>query len=652
MARFVTIVLFGAVLWNSPTFAVTNVWLNNASSGGLQVNFYPPSGPPVIGTYKNMSDYRILENVIRRLVCHIGSSIPPTLLTWDCYNTEGYTSKSNYSQSEVSFSVRRDRDAGCTCWSKYNGSSGTVNSSATIKFVVLYPPEKVQATISADQNFYNDVTDNFSITENTNITVNCSAINGYPPPEKYNWIGIYVAFSNWLSFRASRYQRGNISCLSSNEMIETDRSDIIVGKHLLTFFMEVLYPPNLNVSDVVISVIEGYSVSIKCNSVGGSTTTQTVSWNTDSPSGSVSSTLTIHNVSRNHAGNYTCCVNYTLTPTYGVSLRKCLQGDTSVNVLYPPEHLVTHLTWNDQIEFKASNIFSIAEGSYVKLVCSSGGNPAPTLSWSGKSSSGSDVLAVLATRDVSGTYLCNAKNVMKLTSGSIVYGESNRSFEINVLYPPKAIELQQVEIREGEDFYKTCLTDSGHVNNLTVYWQKGNETVGSHKLLVVKNSKSSDAGFYRCIVHYSMNPTYGEDVSMTLQTVLFLKVKADISVELPLPEPPKELPTAAAVAVGVVAGASFGVLITVVATSCMRKWKLKKSEKPVEAEKPLEASVYYQNLPPKQGSDTDAARGFTNLYEGLERSLVQVSDNQYHELSTTGRNMSGKKNTCIYENLK
>ncbi|XP_062569579.1 cell adhesion molecule Dscam2-like isoform X2 [Saccostrea cucullata] len=337
-----------------------------------------------------------------------------------------------------------------------------------------------------------DYRENFTlaIAESTDINVRCVYIAGKPPEAKVFWSRI-----SDLSFRQEggtlkltdikRNMSDTYTCTAENTYYSGKK-----GRDSQSMKVNVLYPPYVLLMENLTLVQEGSKMKITCNFTPGNPIDTEVFWTRSLDSFRENgTTLTLTDVQRNSADNYTC----TAENTYPSGAKGRHSQTVSIQVLYPPV--------NEPIK----DVFPV-EGTDLTVECKFiHGNPIQTAVYWTRSQSGifrqngTTLSLPSIQRNASDTYTCTVEN--NYPPG--YRGNHSQSFRIKVQYVPD-LHISPGKIltaMAGQTVVMRCYVDDPELT-LSYTWRKdGNSSVISvNSFIVFEQIVTSDEGNYTCTV--------------------------------------------------------------------------------------------------------------------------------------------------------
>ncbi|XP_055958991.1 hemicentin-1 isoform X6 [Patella vulgata] len=316
----------------------------------------------------------------RTLNCNTGSSSDPTRYTCGCMN-------GNNRQLYLNITNVTSTDAGTwTC-----GDSFNTRTSPPVTLPVYYGPENIRFTPTSS---------NITVIENESRNITCSA-DCNPPPCNINWYKGSETSGNIISSSNGRLQLNNIQRQDTTYTCQAKHRNLTTTPLTKTLQITVYYgPENIRFTPTSssITVIENESRNVICSA--DCNPQCNINWYTGSTIISSTELLSLNNIQRQQAGNYTCQVTNTRIP--GSLQSKQLM----VIVHYPPT--ITSLTSN------ATNNM-IDEDSTVTFTCSVDSLPSSVISWSRSQQreqlySGSQYTISEASCQHTDNYTCTASN--------------------------------------------------------------------------------------------------------------------------------------------------------------------------------------------------------------------------------------------------
>ncbi|XP_043936471.1 B-cell receptor CD22-like [Protopterus annectens] len=205
-------------------------------------------------------------------------------------------------------------------------------------------------------------------------------------------------------------------------------------------------------------------------------------------------------INEKNAGKYACCVLKNDTRSSSNSFH--------LDVLFAPK----------DVEIIQTTPENIIEGGSMNLSCNVGRSKpeVTTYTWyinKVKSDNTEKYLFIEETEaSHSGTYRCKAHNKAGVTLSP--------KFEINVMYPPKEVEVtyHPVSLSEGKDVYLTCNYKSSNppVTNYTWYKEDEYLWIQTGNMLKFANISSHDTGSFSCEAHNAIGSTRSLILSLKL----------------------------------------------------------------------------------------------------------------------------------------
>ncbi|XP_056009554.1 hemicentin-2-like [Ostrea edulis] len=247
-------------------------------------------------------------------------------------------------------------------------------------------------------------------------------------------------------------QRGTYQCTATNS----------IGTSLpVTVQVDVQYKPivHLNSSNPY-HVTEHRDAVMICSVIDANPSTG-ITWTWKKTSNSVilsrEATYTIHRITRDKAGNYSCAANNSIGTSNPVTVQVDVQYGPD-DVRFTPDITTINKTENQTVN---------------PINCSAVCNPACTYNWTGVSTinSGKLDLGVLK-RDEKGTYSCSAGNSITSTSKDLI---------VIVNYPPN-FQLFQASGQNSENlsFSLTCNVDSYPLSTIKIQNAETGEVIASN----------------------------------------------------------------------------------------------------------------------------------------------------------------------------
>ncbi|XP_030636348.1 B-cell receptor CD22-like [Chanos chanos] len=244
----------------------------------------------------------------------------------------------------------------------------------------------------------------------------------------------------------------------------------------------------LSVTDLQVEtperVMEGDTVTLKCNTTCSLSNTSTFIWYKNghvlTSKTMKNNELSLQSVSSEDRGSYMCAVQgHENLPSPAVTL----------NVVHAPEKTTVSVSPSGEI----------VEGSSVNLTCSSDANPPANYTWFKKNGTvtiGKEEtyrINKISSED-SGEYQCKSSNQ---------HGHQfSNSVSLNVFYPPRNTTVSvspSGEIVEGSSVNLTCSSDANPPQiNYTWYKESLTSPVGYGQRYIINNIQSSNSGLYYC----------------------------------------------------------------------------------------------------------------------------------------------------------
>ncbi|XP_036071846.1 carcinoembryonic antigen-related cell adhesion molecule 5-like [Oryzias melastigma] len=260
--------------------------------------------------------------------------------------------------------------------------------SDPVNILVSYGPENTKMSASPSQEFYE---------EGSDISLSCSADSR--PSAQFTWFvnGTKLPDSGpELTLRNIQFsQRGDYSCQAFNSRTLTNETSPSVSISVLQKISGVSIKASTE------QFIEGSSVTLTCEASGSSPSR---TWKKDGSDLNLSedvtlsednTVLTFKAVKKENSGEYVCLVSNPVSSS---------EAKFTIVVNYGPA--------NVQIEGKDL----INENDQIKLICSAESTPSATFTWrlNGSEITGSsaEFLKEKAQSSDSGTYTCEAKNII------------------------------------------------------------------------------------------------------------------------------------------------------------------------------------------------------------------------------------------------
>ncbi|XP_030636351.1 B-cell receptor CD22-like [Chanos chanos] len=273
----------------------------------------------------------------------------------------------------------------------------------------------------------------------------------------------------------------------------------------------------LSVTDLQVEtperVMEGDTVTLKCNTTCSLSSTPTFIWYKNghdlTRTTMKNNELSFQSVSSEDRGSYMCAVQ---------GHEHLHSPAVTLNVIHPPK--------NTTMSVNASG--EIVEGSSVTLTCRSDANPPATYTWFEKNETvtirreETYRINKISSED-SGEYHCKSSNQ---------HGHQySNTISLNVLYPPRNTTVSvnaSGEIEKGSSVTLTCSSDANPPQiNYTWYKESVTSPVGYGQSYIINNIQSSNSGLYYCeaqnkhgsqkttAVPVTLKGVYGQDWGVT-----------------------------------------------------------------------------------------------------------------------------------------
>lgn len=349
----------------------------------------------------------VVRNDIVYLVCSVTGGNPLPVLRWNINNEATMIINGNRVSKSISWQATGRGPVQLICQSFHPDRIDTVYVTVTI----LFPPEKIEVTLNMDTQSTPNVKQSFSVLENASNSMElmCSARSN-PSPSSYWWTGPVKSNSARLELNMTRTVRGVYTCNVNNTMITYDGL-IKDGFNSVSYNLEILQQPNIGTLEYA-KVVEGYDFTIACPIINGMETWRSVKWlNKQNLPVGQNGSLFLKNTMRTANGTYTCQLDFTMQPTYGLHKNVTLKKGFYLDVLYKAD--ILSLSINNEV-----NSLAVNETSRVHFVCDVDSNPSSTVEiglnntiLSSKSNTRTlDYLIHSVNCNDTGTYVCTGNN--------------------------------------------------------------------------------------------------------------------------------------------------------------------------------------------------------------------------------------------------
>ncbi|XP_052273463.1 hemicentin-1-like isoform X2 [Dreissena polymorpha] len=197
-----------------------------------------------------------------------------------------------------------------------------------------------------------------------------------------------------------------------------------------------------------------------------------------------------------------------------------------LNILVPPEKPKLQFRTCSQELRPLDGILKVTQGTNVYVTCTATSNPLPAITWKPNPQGASSTLLVSNVSPLqSGKYECMAENIMDTnTNTGVIIGRNSSSFQLEVLVPPQMCESRNHTAVQNQSIFLPCLCQEN--KTFTTYsWSKsGSNLTSSYPTLHIFKANSLHAGSYKCVVSYTLEPTYCQQEIRHVETLFNVRV--------------------------------------------------------------------------------------------------------------------------------
>ncbi|XP_015771107.1 PREDICTED: hemicentin-2-like isoform X8 [Acropora digitifera] len=322
------------------------------------------------------------------------------------------------------------------------------------------------------------------ITEGDNVTLICNA-SGIPEPV-VSWINVRSgnrSHGNVLEFEnVSRHEAGEYRCEARNPCRNATESATI----------DVQFEPEMvQLVTRERTVCQGDIITFNCTA------------NSNPAVHTYRLYMNGTMVSESSTGVW----NRTVT-TGGVLVYKCMVNNTIGTAM----SVDVFVTVNEPSSILPITRKVVTEGGNLRVICKASGVPPPTVFWVKTSNeertNGADLAFKSIHRNQSGEYACNAKNPC---------GVASQSVEINVQYPPEAVQFQVSEetVCSGTTITFNCSAAGANPRNLTYQLYEDNVMISSGSTGLWRREMTTGGVFlHKCGTANNIGTTMSRNISV------------------------------------------------------------------------------------------------------------------------------------------